>query len=552
MSPVITLPADQLARLGLRISDTIHYQLPPDELIRHCLRRKEGVLNDTGALLIRTGAFTGRSPKDRYLVKDEVTTAQVDWNDFNQPMDPAHFHRIYVAVTSWLNQSPELFIRDAYVCADPRHRLNLRIVNETPSGNLFAHNMFLRPAEQELEDFRPDWQILAAPGLSLDPATCGTRGPNAIAISFRHKLILVAGTGYTGEIKKGVFTILNFLLPREKDILSMHCSANKGPRGDTAIFFGLSGTGKTTLSADPARQLIGDDEHGWTADNIFNFEGGCYAKCIHLKEEKEPDIFQAIRPGALVENVKFFPGTDRINFDDGSITENTRVSYPLSFIGHALEPSVGGVPANIFFLTCDAYGVLPPISRLSPGQAMYQFISGYTAKVAGTETGITEPKPTFSACFGAPFLPLHPGRYAALLGKKIKEHGVRVWMINTGWSGGPYGKGKRIDLSFTRAMITAALEGALDNIAYQPHPVFRMAIPAYCPGVPTDILYPRNTWPDPAEYDEMAANLAGWFTTNFQKYAAEIDAPEILAAAPLTTGLHQTNRTAQAGSHKTT
>jgi phosphoenolpyruvate carboxykinase (ATP) len=552
MSPVITLPADQLARLGLRISDTIHYQLPPDELVRHCLHRKEGVLNDTGALLIRTGAFTGRSPKDRYLVKDEVTTAQVDWNDFNQPMDPAHFHRIYVAVTTWLNQSPELFIRDAYVCADPRHRLNLRIVNETPSGNLFAHNMFLRPAEEELEDFRPDWQILAAPGLSLDPATCGTRGPNAVAISFRHKLILVAGTGYTGEIKKGVFTILNFLLPREKDILSMHCSANKGPQGDTAIFFGLSGTGKTTLSADPARQLIGDDEHGWTADNIFNFEGGCYAKCIHLKEEKEPDIFQAIRPGALVENVKFFPGTDRINFDDGSITENTRVSYPLSFIGHALEPSVSGVPANIFFLTCDAYGVLPPISRLSPGQAMYQFISGYTAKVAGTETGITEPKPTFSACFGAPFLPLHPGRYAALLGKKIKESGARVWMINTGWSGGPYGKGKRIDLSFTRAMITAALEGTLDNVAYQPHPVFGMAIPASCPGVPSDILYPRNTWPDPAEYDKMAANLAGWFTTNFQKYAADIEAPEILAAAPLTTGLHQTNRTAQAGSDKTT
>jgi len=551
MSPVITLPADQLARLGLRVSDTIHYQLPPDELVRHCLRRKEGVLNDTGALLIRTGAFTGRSPKDRYLVKDEVTTAQVDWNDFNQPMDPTHFHRIYVAVTAWLNQSPELFIRDAYVCADARHRLNLRIVNETPSGNLFAHNMFLRPAEEELEDFRPDWQILAAPGLSLDPATCGTRGPNAVAISFRHKLILVAGTGYTGEIKKGVFTILNFLLPREKDILSMHCSANKGPQGDTAIFFGLSGTGKTTLSADPARQLIGDDEHGWTADNIFNFEGGCYAKCIHLKEEKEPDIFQAIRPGALVENVKFFPGTDRINFDDGSITENTRVSYPLSFIGHALEPSISGVPANIFFLTCDAYGVLPPISRLSPGQAMYQFISGYTAKVAGTETGITEPKPTFSACFGAPFLPLHPGRYAALLGKKIKEHGARVWMINTGWSGGPYGKGKRIDLSFTRAMITAALEGSLDNVAYQPHPVFGMAMPASCPGVPKDILYPRNTWPDPAEYDEMAANLAGWFTTNFQKYAADIDAPEILASAPLTTGLNQTNRTTQAGSHKT-
>jgi phosphoenolpyruvate carboxykinase (ATP) len=408
MSPVITLPADQLARLGLRISDTIHYQLPPDELVRHCLRRKEGVLNDTGALLIRTGAFTGRSPKDRYLVKDEVTTAQVDWNDFNQPMDPAHFHRIYVAVTTWLNQSPELFIRDAYVCADPRHRLNLRIVNETPSGNLFAHNMFLRPAEEELEDFRPDWQILAAPGLSLDPATCGTRGPNAVVISFRHKLILVAGTGYTGEIKKGSLPSSTSCCPGKKTFSACTARLTKVRRAIQPSF---------SVSAVPARLPSAPIRPGSSsattnmagpADNIFNFEGGCYAKCIHLSEEKEPDIFQAIRPGALVENVKFFPGTDRINFDDGSITENTRVSYPFVFIGNALEPSVSGVPENIFFLTCDAYGVLPPISRLSPGQAMYQFISGYTAKVAGTETGITEPKPTFSACFGAPFLPCIP------------------------------------------------------------------------------------------------------------------------------------------------
>ena len=532
-APVIAIPTDNLLRIGLRISDAIHYQLPPDDLARHCLRRKEGVLGDTGALVIRTGAFTGRSPKDRYIVKDELTAGAVHWNDFNQAIDPAHFHRIYTAVTTWLNQCPELFVRDCYVCADPRYRQNIRIINETPAGNLFAYNMFLRPGEEELEDFRPDWQILAAPGLFLNPAECGTRSSNAVVISFRHKLIVLAGTAYTGEIKKAVFTILNFLLPREKNVLSMHCSANKGPKGDTAIFFGLSGTGKTTLSADPGRRLIGDDEHGWTEDNIFNFEGGCYAKCINLREEKEPEIYRAIRPGALVENVKFFPDTDRINFDDGSITENTRVSYPLSYIGNALEPSLGETPANIFFLTCDAYGVLPPISRLSPGQAMYQFISGYTAKVAGTETGITEPKPTFSACFGAPFLPLHPGRYAELLGKKIRQQGVKVWMINTGWSGGPYGKGSRIQLSFTRAMITAALNGDLDQLSYTPHPVFGMSIPASCPGVPTELLHPRNTWPDPAAYDEMAGNLANWFTTNFAKYAGDIHSPEILAAAPI-------------------
>src|ERR1700722_5168275 len=464
--PVIALPTDSLLRLGLRISDTIHYQLPPEDLARHCLRRKEGVLGDTGALVIRTGAFTGRSPKDRYIVRDEITSGSVHWNDINQPIDPAYFHRIFTAVTTWLNRAPELFVRDCYVCADPRHRHNIRIINETPSGNLFAYNMFLRPTEEELENFRPDWQILAAPGLSLNAAECGTRSSTAVVISFRHRLIVVAGTGYTGEIKKSVFSILNYLLPRDRDVLSMHCSANKGPKGDTAIFFGLSGTGKTTLSADPARQLIGDDEHGWTEDNIFNFEGGCYAKCINLREEKEPQIYRPLRPGALVENVKFYPGTDRINFDDGSITENTRVSYPLSYIGNSLEPSIGALPANIFFLTCDAYGVLPPISRLSPGQAMYQFISGYTAKVAGTETGITEPKPTFSACFGAPFLPLHPGRYAELLGKKIRQQGVKVWMINTGWSGGPHGQGRRMSLAYTRAMITAAVSGALDNVPY--------------------------------------------------------------------------------------
>jgi len=530
--PTITIPVDKLVALGLQVSDAIYYQLSPEELIQHCLRREEGVLSDTGALVIRTGEFTGRSPKDRFIVKDIITEDSIHWNDFNQPIEEKYFDLIFAKIRAYLNHLPELFIRDCYVCADARHRLNVRVINENASTNLFAYNMFLRPSEEDLESFQPDWQILSAPGLRLDPAACGIRQHNAVVISFKHKLILIAGSGYTGETKKAIFTILNYLLPHEKNVLSMHCSANMGKKGDTAIFFGLSGTGKTTLSADPERKLIGDDEHGWTGDNIFNFEGGCYAKCIHLNEDKEPEIFHAIRPGALVENVKFFPGTERINFDDGTITENTRVSYPLSYISNALEPSKGPIPANIFFLTCDAYGVLPPISRLTAGQAMYQFISGYTAKVAGTETGITEPKPTFSACFGAPFLPLHPGRYAELLGKKMKEHGVKVWMINTGWSAGPYGKGSRMKLAYTRSMITAALEGQLDNVEYTTHPVFKMEMPTSCPGVPAEILNPRSTWPDKTAYDKMADELASWFINNFAKYADGVS-EEIRAAAPV-------------------
>ena len=530
--PVFTTPARQLVRFGLHLADTLRYQLSPQELEGHCLRRKEAVLNDTGALVIATGAFTGRSPKDRFIVRDNITDSAVHWNDFNQPIDELYFNRIFSCVTAWLNRLPEVYVRDSYVCADPRYRLNIRVTTETAGANLFAHNMFLRPTEEELENFRADWHIFFAPGLQLDPAQCGTRNSNAVVISFRHRLIVLAGTGYTGEIKKSVFTILNFLLPREEHVLSMHCSINKGPAGDTALFFGLSGTGKTTLSADPSRSLIGDDEHGWGADNVFNFEGGCYAKCINLRADREPQIFRAIRPGALVENVRFLPGTNRINFDDGSITENTRVSYPLDYIANACEPSVGASPHNIFFLTCDAYGVLPPISQLTPAQAMYQFISGYTAKVAGTETGITEPKPTFSACFGAPFLPLHPGRYAELLGAKIRRQGVKVWMINTGWSGGAFGKGQRMSLAYTRAMITAAVNGDLGNVPYNPHPVFGMAIPASCPGVPQHLLDPRNTWEDPKAYDEMVGNLAGWFNKNFEKYAAGVT-QEIRQAAPV-------------------
>lgn len=383
--------------------------------------------------------------------------------------------------------------------------------------------MFLRPDEDELDDFKPDWTILSAPGLKLNATECGIRQQNTVVVSFKHKTVLIAGTGYTGETKKGIFGILNYILPQEKNVLSMHCSANMGKNGDTAIFFGLSGTGKTTLSTDPKRKLIGDDEHGWTDDGVFNFEGGCYAKLINLSEEKEPEIYNAIKKGAIVENIVFFPGTRKINFENGSITENTRVSYPLDFISNSLEPSIGNIPKNIFFLTCDAYGVLPPISRLTKEQAMYQFISGYTAKVAGTETGITEPKPTFSACFGAPFMPLHPGKYAEMLGKKMEKHLVNVWLINTGWTGGPYGTGNRMKLSYTRCMITAALEGKLDHQSMVRDEVFQLHVPTHIDGVPDELLIPRNTWQDKNAYDEKAKFLAMLFKKNFEKYASGVD-----------------------------
>lgn len=529
--PTITLSKKALLRIGLKNTESIHYQLSPSELVQDTLRIGDGVLNDTGALVIRTGEFTGRSPKDKFTVKDDTTVDTVHWNDFNLPISQTHFDTIFKKITEHLDRLPEIWVRDCYACADPRYRMNIRVVNEKPWNNLFAYNMFLRPTEEELDSFEPEWHILSAPGLRLDPQECGTRQHNAAVVSFKHKMILIAGTGYTGEMKKGIFSVLNYILPQEKNVLSMHCSANMGNDGDTAVFFGLSGTGKTTLSADPNRKLIGDDEHGWTNDNIFNFEGGCYAKTINLTEEKEPEIYNAIRPGALVENTTFFPGSNRIDFDDASITENTRVSYPLHFISNAIEPSIGGLPKNIFFLTCDAFGVLPPISRLTPGQAMYQFISGYTAKVAGTEAGVTEPKPTFSACFGAPFLPLHPGKYAQMLGKKMQEHNVNVWMVNTGWTGGPYGIGTRMKLKYTRAMITAALDGKLNDMACDTHPVFGMTVPKECPHVPSEILNPRNTWEDKNAYDEKAKYLAGLFVKNFEKYANGVS-EEILAAAP--------------------
>jgi phosphoenolpyruvate carboxykinase (ATP) len=529
------LPAGRVTRnlftRKLRSTEKVHYQLSPEELISDTLSIGEGVLNNTGALVINTGKFTGRAPKDRFIVKDQVTKNTVNWNEINIPIEPYYFDIIYNKVVEYLDECSDIWVRDCYACADKKYRLHIRVVTEKPWANLFAYNMFLRPGENELENFSPEWCVINVPELKLDAAECGIRSENVSLISFEHKMILIAGTGYTGEIKKGVFSVLNYLLPHERNVLSMHCSANVGKDGDTAIFFGLSGTGKTTLSADPDRKLIGDDEHGWTENNIFNFEGGCYAKCINLTEEKEPDIFHAIRSGALVENVSFFPFTNIINFADASVTENTRVSYPLHFIKNTTDDGTGNLPKNIFFLTCDAFGVLPPVSRLTPEQAMYQFISGYTAKIAGTEEGVTEPKPTFSACFGAPFLPLHPGMYAAMLGEKMKKNKVNVWLINTGWTGGPYGVGQRIKLAYTRAIITAVLENKLDIAEFKNDEIFGMAIPTECPGVPADILVPCNTWQDKNAYEKKAKYLAGLFVRNFEKYADGVD-ENILSAAP--------------------
>ncbi len=530
ITPAISFRRDAISA-SFPSTVNIHYQLSAGELVEQTLHRGEGVLSNSGAICIHTGAFTGRSPQDKFIVRDAVTQNTVDWNKFNIPIDEKVFFQLRRKMLHYLGAKEEVWIRDCYACADPAFQLSIRVINETPWSNLFCSNMFLRPSEEELEDFTSGWQVIHAPGFLAEPVKDGTRSPHFAIISFSYKTILIGGTGYTGEIKKGIFTVLNYLLPKERNVLSMHCSANIGAKGDTAIFFGLSGTGKTTLSADPARKLIGDDEHGWGEDGIFNFEGGCYAKVIDLNKDKEPAIFNAIKEGALVENTLFFKNTNEIDFTCKEITENTRVSYPLDYISNALEPSVGGIPKNIFFLTCDAYGILPPLSKLTPAQAMYQFISGYTARVAGTEAGVTEPKATFSACFGAPFLPLHPGFYANLLGEKLKRYKVNVWMINTGWIGGPYGIGKRISLAFTRAMITAALNGQLEGVDYELHPIFGMLMPRRCPGVPETLLNPRYTWKDRFAYDNAAMELAKLFRQNFELYETGVS-EEIKAAGP--------------------
>lgn len=520
-----------LSDIGLQNVGTSYWNLSQAELVEEIIGNGEGILTENGSIAVDTGEFTGRSPKDRFIVKDAITTDTVWWGDINIPFTPEKFDHLYNRMTAYL-AGREIYVRDSYACADPSYRLNIRVVTEMAYSNLFANHLFLRPTNEEiLKADKPDWYIVNAPGFKADPSIDGTRQPNFAVINFTRKMIIIGGTGYTGEIKKSIFSILNYILPQEQRVLSMHCSANQGKDGDTAIFFGLSGTGKTTLSADPARGLIGDDEHGWSDKSIFNFEGGCYAKCVSLTKEKEPQIWDAIKFGTIVENVRFYEGTREVDYENTNVTENTRAAYPIHYIDNAITPSIGNIPKNIFFLTADAFGVLPPISKLTPGQAMYHFISGYTAKVAGTEVGVTEPQTTFSACFGKAFLPLHPGKYAELLGNKMKENNVNVWLVNTGWTGGSYGIGERMSLKHTRAMITAALTGQFDGVTFEKHPIFEVLMPSECPYVPNEILNPRNTWSDKESYDKVASELAEKFVKNFEQFKNGVS-DEILASAP--------------------
>ncbi|UOU98170.1 phosphoenolpyruvate carboxykinase (ATP) [Chryseobacterium daecheongense] len=522
---------ESLRKIGIIPNKEVYSNLSVSQLISQTLRKNQGIITSSGALACDTGEFTGRSPKDKYIVIDDNTRDSIWWGEVNQPFNPEDFDRLYDSVIAHLSNR-DMYVRDVYACAKPEYRLNIKVITETAWSNLFVNNLFLRPTEKELETFQHEWLILNAPDFKADPEIHNTRQHNFTIINFTRKIILIGGSAYTGEIKKGIFTVLNYILPFEKNVLSMHCSANIGTRGDTSVFFGLSGTGKTTLSADPSRKLIGDDEHGWDHESVFNFEGGCYAKCVNLSKEKEPQIFSAIRSGTLLENVRFFEGTDIVDYDNVSVTENTRAAYPIDFIDNAVHPSIGKTPDHIFFLTCDAFGVLPPISKLSVGQAMYHFISGYTAKVAGTEAGITEPQTTFSACFGKPFLPLHPTKYAELLGKKLKGSSINVWLINTGWSGGAYGIGERIKLAYTRAMISAVLENKLEKVDFIKDPVFGLQMPVECEGVPSEILNPRNTWNKSSEYDETALHLAEQFVQNFRAFESFAD-KEILNGGPL-------------------
>ena len=521
-----------LNNLGIK-NAIIRYQLNSNELHDETIKKEQGVVSSLGAIAVNTGEFTGRSPMDRFIVKDEITKDEVWWSKINLPFEEDKFDKLYDKVVDYLSEK-EIFVRDSYACADENYKLNIRVVNEYPWSNMFAYNMFLRPTEEELKDFSPEWTVINAPGFMADAAIDGTRQHNFAILNFTKKIALIGGTGYTGEIKKGIFSALNFILPVFKNTLPMHCSANIGKEGDTAIFFGLSGTGKTTLSTDPNRSLIGDDEHGWTPENkVFNFEGGCYAKVINLSKEQEPEIFSAIKKGAILENV-VLDDQGVIDFADTSITQNTRVSYPIYHIDNIQKPSIGENPKNIFFLTADAFGVLPPISKLTPSQAAYHFISGYTAKVAGTEAGVTEPMPSFSACFGAPFMPLHPTRYAEMLSKKMKDAGVNVWLVNTGWSGGKYGVGRRMPLKYTRAMITAVLNGYLGDYTYENyhiHSVFGVAQPRSCPGVPSELLSPRSTWNDDAAYYKTAFLLSNAFRVNFKQFE-EFASEEVRRGGP--------------------
>jgi phosphoenolpyruvate carboxykinase (ATP) len=530
--------SSQLEKYGLR-DNIVHWNLPVEDLQQMTVAKNMGTETDNGTLAVNTGKFTGRSPQDRFLVKDDYTRDKVWWGKINKPISPENFDALYNSVTDYLSEK-EVYVQDGYVCAYEDYRLNVRSITEYPWSAFFVKNMFLRLNEEELENFEEDWLVICAPGyVEKEPAKLGLRQGNFSILNFSRKIALVGGSAYTGEMKKGIFSALNLILPVENEVLPMHCAANVGKEGDTAIFFGLSGTGKTTLSADPDRKLIGDDEHGWTKKNIiFNFEGGCYAKVIDLTEEKEPEIFRAIKPGAMLENVVFKENSREVDFKDSSITQNTRVSYPIYHIEDIQQPGYAGNPRNIFFLTCDAFGVLPPVSKLTPGQAAYHFISGYTAKVAGTEAGITEPVPSFSACFGEPFMPLHPTVYAEMLSKKMTEANVNVWLINTGWIGGPYGIGSRIKLKYTRAMISAILEGELENVSFEPDPIFGLHKPESCPNVPSEILDPINTWENKGAYIQKAIHLAHSFHLNFEKFSGEAS-QHIMEGGPLIDEHHE-------------
>lgn len=501
------------------------------ELYEHAVRRLEGTLTDHGALAVLTTPHTGRSPKDKFIVDDPATRERIWW-DRNERFAPERFDRLLADVQAHLNAAPELYVQDLFGGADPDYRLPVRFVTPNAWQAAFVRNMFIRPRLPDLAGFAPSFVVYHAPEFQADPAKHGTRSGTFIVLHLARRVILIGGTRYAGEMKKSIFTALNYLLP-VKGVLAMHCSANVGSAGDVAIFFGLSGTGKTTLSADPARRLIGDDEHGWSDRGIFNFEGGCYAKVIRLSAAGEPEIWSAShRFGTVLENVVVDPITRAVDFASDRVTENTRASYPIHFIPNHDPTGVASHPQNIVFLTADAFGVMPPIAELSPEQAMYHFLSGYTAKVAGTERGVTEPTATFSACFGAPFLPLHPGVYARMLGEKIAKHGAKVWLVNTGWTGGPYGTGSRMKLAHTRAMVTAALSGLLDSGRFRRDPVFGFEVPLSVPGVPADVLDPRATWPDGAGYDAQAARLSEMFRKNFAAFASEVGA-EVAAAGPV-------------------
>lgn len=524
------LITESLVALVLKTGGLIYRDLSVPELVEHALHRGEGQLASNGGLCVETGKYTGRSPKDRYIVDEPEIRDEIDWNKHNVPIPEATFDRLYERALEYV-QGRDLYIFNGYAGADPNYQFRVRVINELASQNLFAHQLFLRPQSEELPHHRADFTVIALPGLRGIPSEDGLNSEAFIILHLSKGVVLIGGSQYSGEIKKSIFGLLNYHMVK-RGVLPMHSAANIDRHGNTALFFGLSGTGKTSLSVDGERRLIGDDEHGWSPDGIFNFEGGCYAKTIHLSQVHEPQIWSALRFGALLENVVLDP-IDRIpNYDDGQLTENTRAAYPLEHIADCELSGVGNHPSTIIFLTADAFGVLPPIARLTPAQAMYHFLSGYTSKLAGTERGITTPQTTFSACFGQCFFPLSPLVYAQMLGEQLRQNPqTRVFLVNTGWSGGPYGVGKRISIAYTRAMVTAAMTGELDEVDYQPHPIFKVLVPHIVPGIPTEVLNPKCTWSDPEAYDQQANALAKSFATNFQQFA--MASPELIAAAPV-------------------